>query len=69
MYLIRRFIALPFVFAIILLAHMAFVLHRTWHFLLYGGEYVNFERPERETIAGIFEMLKEIKENQQKPQS
>ena len=31
---------------------------------MYGGEYVNFEENERESILGIFEMLKEIRQNQ-----
>ena len=42
-----------------------FVLQRTYHFLKYGGEYLNFEENERETISGIFNMLKEIRENQE----
>ena len=59
---IHRLLALPFVSAIILIAHALFVLKRIYHFLLYGGEYVNFEENERENIAGIYDMLKEIKE-------
>ena len=31
---------------------------------MYGGEYVNFEENERESMLGIFEMLKEIRQNQ-----
>lgn len=61
-FFVRRMIVLIPVFIIILVAHVSFVLKRTWHFLLYGGELVNFEKPERETIAGIYEMLKEIKQ-------
>jgi len=63
-YFIRRLIALPFVAAILLISHLAFVIKRIWHYLLYGGEYVNFEENERESMAAIFKMLKEIKENQ-----
>ncbi len=62
--LANRIIAFPFVFAIMFIAHNIFVLKRMWHYLKFGGEYVNFEENERETISGIFEMLKEIKENQ-----
>jgi len=62
----RRLIAFPFVFALILIMNIISVLNRAWHFLRYGGEFVNFEENERETISGIYEMLKEIIENQQK---
>lgn len=61
----RRLISLPFVFALIFISHNLFVLKRTYHYIMYGGEYVNFEENERETMAGIFEMLKEIRQNQQ----
>jgi ABC-type dipeptide/oligopeptide/nickel transport system ATPase component len=63
---IHRLIALPFVFAIIFIAHNIFVLKRTWHYLMYGGEYVNFEENECVNMLEIYNMLKEIKENQGK---
>ncbi len=59
-----RLITCPFVFALIFISHNLFVLKRTYHFLKYGGEYINFEQDERATIQGIFEMLKEIREKQ-----
>ena len=59
-----RLIAFPFIFALLFITHTAFVLERTYHYLKYGGEYVNFEQNERATIQGIFEMLKEIREKQ-----
>lgn len=59
-YFLRRVIALPFVFGIILIAHLAFVFNRTWHYFLYGGEWVNFEKNERDSMLAIFEMLKEL---------
>jgi hypothetical protein len=63
-----RLIAFPFVFALLFIAHTAFVLKRTYHFLKYGGEYINFEQNERATIQGIFEMLKEMNDkNDTKP--
>lgn len=64
--IVYRLIALPFVFALIFIAHNLSVLKRTYHFIMYGGEYVNFEENERESMLGIFEMLKEIRQNQQK---
>ena len=60
-----RILSLPFVFAIIFIAHNFFVLRRTFHFIMYGGEYVNFEENEIDSVAGIFEMLKEIRKNQE----
>lgn len=59
-----RMLALPFVFALILIAHNLFVLKRTYHFLLYGGEYINFEENENQNVLEIYNMLKEIKNNQ-----
>ena len=59
-----RLITCPFVFALIFISHNLFVLKRTYHFLKYGGEYINFEQDERATIQSIFEMLKEIREKQ-----
>jgi len=63
---IHRLIASPFVFAILIIAHGMFVVKRFYHFLLFGGEYVNFEENEKESVSEIFLMLKEIKENQKK---
>lgn len=60
-----RLIVFPFVFALMLITHTVFVLKRTYHFLRYGGEYINCEENERETILGIFNMLKEMRENQE----
>lgn len=39
-----RILAFPFVFALVFIAHNSFVIKRMWHFLRYGGEYVNFEQ-------------------------
>ena len=62
--IIQRLIALPFVFSIMLIAHNMFVLKRMWYYILYGGEYVNFEENERDSVLEIYKMLKEIRENQ-----
>ena len=63
-----RLITFPFVFALIFISHNLFVLKRTYHFLKYGGEYINFEQNEKATIQGIFEMLKEMNDkNDTKP--
>jgi len=60
---IIRIISFPFVFAIIFIAHNFFVLKRTYHFIMFGGEYINFEENEIENIQEIFKLLKEIKNN------
>lgn len=59
-----RLIIWPLILIIILVHHLYFVIKRTYHFILYGGEWVNFERPEHHTICELYEMLKEIKDNQ-----
>lgn len=59
-----RLIAFPFVFALLFIAHTAFVLKRTYYFLKYGGEFVNFEQNEKATVSDLFNMLKEIREKQ-----
>ena len=58
----HRIIASPFILCILLIAHNFFVLKRFWHFLKFGGEYVNFEVNERATLLEIFDMLKEQNE-------
>jgi hypothetical protein len=59
-----RLFVWPLIFVLLLIPHLYYVVKRTYHFFRYGGEYVNFEQNERHTILEIFEMLKEIKENQ-----
>ncbi|WP_372650848.1 hypothetical protein [Draconibacterium sp.] len=59
-----RILVLIPVFIILFLAYFRMVLIRTWHFFLYGGEWVNFEKPERENINDIFLMLQEMHNNE-----
>lgn len=61
--LLSRIIALPFIACLILISHLIFSLKRIYHFCMYGGEYLNFEENEVQNILGIYNMLKEIKEN------
>jgi hypothetical protein len=56
-----RLIAAPFIFGLLLITHNFFALKRFWHFLKFGGEYVNFEKDERHTILEIYKMLEEMK--------
>jgi len=55
-------IASPFVFALLFLTHNFFVFNRFWHYMKFGGEYINFEKNEKHTINEIFNMLKEMNE-------
>ena len=64
----QRILFLPFVIGIIFVAHNLFVINRIFHFIIYGGEYINFEENERRTINEIFEMLKDIKETRKTTQ-
>lgn len=61
-----RPVVLPFVFGILLVAHLAFVFKRTWHFLLYGGEWINHEQNEATTMDGIYKELKKQNELREK---
>jgi len=53
-----RLIVSPLIFAILFIAHNSFVIKRFWHFLKFGGEYINFEENERATISDILIELK-----------
>ncbi len=62
-FFITRILVSPCVFIIIFLGHNLFVLKRFWHFLKFGGEYINFEQNERATIQDIFNELKKQNEH------
>lgn len=57
-----RIISAPLILCILLVAHNFFVFKRFWHYLKFGGEYINFEKDEKRTIKDIYEMLQEIKD-------
>lgn len=58
--LILRLFVSPLIFFILLITHILFVFKRFYHFLKYGGEYVNFEENEKPTLMEIHKMLKEL---------
>jgi len=62
--LIKRFISVPFILALLLITHNLFVLHRTWCFILRGGEYINYDAPDE--TESILEIYKELKEQRKK---
>ena len=58
--LIIRIIGSPFVFALLILSHFAFVIIRTADFIRFGGEFIHYRsNKERATIAKILEEINE----------
>ena len=51
----------PFVFGLLLLTHNFHVIRRTFLFLRYGGEWINYENNEKKTIYDIYQILKKEK--------
>jgi len=56
--LATRILVSPLIFCILLISHNLFVLKRFYHYLKYGGEYINFEENEKPTIMAIYAELK-----------
>lgn len=61
--IVLRLLVSPFVFALLFIAHNLFVIKRFYHFLKFGGEYINFEQNEKATIQDIYNELKKQNEN------
>lgn len=61
-FLLRIFVS-PLIFCILFITHNLFVLRRFYHFLKFGGEYVNFEENERRTLMEIYNELKKKNES------
>ena len=57
--MILRIIVAPFVLGIILTAYIYFSFRRTYHFIKYGGEWINYDRDDRITIQDIYQKLKD----------
>ena len=53
----RILVTIP-VFIIIFISYTAYAIKRSYLFLLYGGEVIAFEKPERATIQDIYDELK-----------
>jgi len=64
--LLVRLIALPFVFAVLLIGKMAQVVTATWFFLLYGGEWISHIKEDRVTMYEIYMELKSQREREDK---
>lgn len=54
----KRIIVSPFVFGLLLTTHIFFVFKRTWGFLKYGGEWIDYNKKnEVKTIKDIYNKL------------
>lgn len=64
---IQRIFAAPFLFALMVLRFNFEALRRTWLFLKYGGEFIHYQKNDRESgIKDIFEFVKEKYNEQNK---
>jgi len=54
---ILRILVLPFVIGLILVKFNYLGLKRCYYFLLYGGEFINYEKDDSKTIKEIYEEL------------
>lgn len=55
---IIRIIASPFVFSICFIGSTCVAFNRTYLFIKYGGEWINYEKDETKTIKDIYQKLK-----------
>lgn len=56
---IKRIIVSPFVFGILIITHWTFAIKRTWHFIQFGGEFIQYPKDEHKTIQSVYELVKE----------
>ena len=63
-YLLKRLIVSPFIYCIILISYIWAAIispfHRTWLFILHGGEWINYKPQDRHTIQDIYEEVKRL---------
>jgi hypothetical protein len=60
---IKRVLVSPAILLLLIVSHNWFVVKRTIHFLIYGGEFIQYDKDEYKTIKEIYE---EIKDNRTK---
>ena len=63
--LIFRLIALPFVFAVLLIAKVRDLFLSCTYFLWYGGEWITHIKDDRVWMANIYTELKAQRKNEQ----
>ena len=55
---ILRLIVSPFIFGLVLTALTIEITRRMYLFFLYGGEYITYEKGDKQTIKDIYKELK-----------
>jgi len=55
--LMQRIMVLPAVFLLLSVSHGFFVIRRTWHFLRFGGEFIQYNETDSTTIQDIYKEL------------
>jgi len=56
--LLLRILASPFIFFLVLIKVLWFSLERTIMFLIYGGEFINYDKHDKTMIKDIYDLLK-----------
>lgn len=57
--ILKRLLVCPFVFGLLSITHIFFIFKRTYMFLKYGGEFINYKIDEQKTIHDIYKKQKE----------
>lgn len=55
---ILRTITLPFVIGLLLIYMVYYVILKSYHFILYGGEFITYNKGDKKMIYDIYEQLK-----------
>lgn len=53
-----RLVAAPFVYMVIAIAFNYEAFRRLWKYILYGGEWLSYEKKDQVTMQQIFDELK-----------
>jgi len=55
--LILRILVLPFILGILLITYNFYAIRRAYLFLIYGGEWINYDDKDKITIKMIYDKL------------
>jgi hypothetical protein len=55
---ILRLIGLPFITGLLLIYMIYYVILKSYHFILYGGEFIIYNKDDKKMIYDIYEQLK-----------
>lgn len=61
--IIKRIVVIPFVFGMVLTAHVFYAMKKTFLFTKYGGEFIAYDKEENITIQDVYNEIK----SQRKP--